>query len=72
MSEYLTHMTRDGERWDQIAHRYYGDAFGYARIIQANPAVPIRDHLPGGLVLLIPVIEAQPTVTELPPWKRPA
>lgn len=69
-TEYVEHVTSDGERWDQIAHRYYGDVYGYERILAANPHVPIRPVLPGGIRLLIPVLEAQPDAAELPPWKR--
>jgi len=69
---HLRHITTEGERWDLLAWRYYGDAHGYERIIAANPAVPLYGVLPGGLELVIPVItvsESQPT-EELPPWKR--
>jgi phage tail protein X len=67
---YLTHITTEGERWDAIAYKYYGDAMGYERIITANPHVPLIPVLPAGLSLSIPVIAAQDTVTELPPWMR--
>lgn len=30
---YLEHVTTDGERWDNLAWRYYGDALAYERII---------------------------------------
>lgn len=69
MTEYVEHITVDGERWDQIAHRYYGDVFAYGPIIAANPHVPIRPVLPGGIRLLIPVRNA-PALADLPPWKR--
>ncbi|KUM02931.1 tail protein X [Chromobacterium subtsugae] len=68
----LIHTTSDGERWDQIAWRYYGDPYGYVRLLEANPAVAIQTRLPAGLRLAIPLIEeddAQP-VEALPPWKR--
>lgn len=69
---YLEHVTSDGERWDQIAHRYYGDARRYEPIVTANPQVPIVPVLPGGLVLRIPLLEEGDTVAaaDLPPWKR--
>lgn len=67
----LRHITQDGERWDQLADRYYGDATQYERIIAANPAIPLTLTLTGGLELLIPVVEANATLptSELPPWK---
>ena len=33
---YLTHITTEGERWDQLATRYYGDPLQYERIVAAN------------------------------------
>jgi phage tail protein X len=67
---YLTHITTDGERWDQLAARYYGDALGYERIIVANPHVALTAVLPGGLTLSIPVIEQHDLNEALPPWMR--
>ncbi|MDF0606623.1 tail protein X [Neisseriaceae bacterium TC5R-5] len=67
---FLTHISTAGERWDQLAHRYYGDALQYERIIVANPHVPLGTHLAGGLMLSIPVIAAQDLEEALPPWLR--
>lgn len=67
---YLTHITTEGERWDQIAMRYYGDALLYETIILANPTVPLHLVLPSGLTLTIPLIKAKPTLAALPPWLR--
>ncbi|MCY1393523.1 Phage Tail Protein X [compost metagenome] len=70
MANYLTHITHEGERWDQLAQRYYADARRYLPIIQANPGVPITDALPAGLSLCIPLLDAQPAIEDLPPWMR--
>ncbi len=71
MTGYLTHTTKDGERWDMIAWRYYGDPHGYEPIVEANPDVAIVPALPGGLSLLIPIIDqAAPAAEGLSPWKR--
>lgn len=69
---YLPHVTRAGERWDQLAWHYYGDAMDYERIIAANPDVEITPTLAGGLVLAIPMVEVDDAIAseELPPWKR--
>ncbi|MCR5892177.1 MULTISPECIES: tail protein X [Burkholderia] len=68
---FLTHITTEGERWDQIAYRYYGDPFAYERIIVANPSVPITPVLASGIVLSIPVVAADNVADEeLPPWMR--
>lgn len=70
-SETLTHIVSDGETWDQLAYRYYGDANAFEPIIRANPHVPIRPVLTPGTELAIPVMEA-PTVASSPgnpPWR---
>jgi phage protein U/phage tail protein X/gas vesicle protein len=67
------HTTKDGERWDTVALRYYGSASMMNRIIEANPGVPRSDALPAGVVLNIPIIEKFEVVTDaerLPPWRR--
>jgi phage tail protein X len=72
MSRFLRHVCGDGQRWDSIAYRYYGDALAYERVVAANPQVPIVPALPAGTVLLIPVAEAPDVIAgeDLPPWKR--
>lgn len=66
----IEHVTMAGDRWDLLAWDYYGDAFGYARIVQANPHVGRGPVLPVGVVLAIPVIERPVSAHGLPPWKR--
>jgi phage tail protein X len=74
---YREHVTIEGERWDQISLRHYGEPFRYEPIIVANPEVAIVPILPSGLVLRIPLLDeaAESDVldaADLPPWKRPA
>ena len=66
------YITLDGDRWDIIAWKAYGDATKYQDIIKANPAVPIRPVIPAGTIINVPVIEGAeaPTLNSLPPWKR--
>ncbi|MFT8210557.1 MAG: tail protein X [Symbiopectobacterium sp.] len=66
----MIHTTREGERWDTLAHHYYGDPLGYGRIIMANPQVAITASLPAGVQLLIPIIAADDTEENTPPWLR--
>ncbi|WP_405119226.1 tail protein X [Pseudomonas leptonychotis] len=70
MAEYLTHITREGERWDQLAARYYGSAHRYGPITRANPLVPLSLSLPAGLSLQIPLLDIEPVTEDLPPWMR--
>lgn len=68
--QYLLHVTREGERWDQLAFRYYGSAHRYEPITRANPNVPLSPTLPAGLTLRIPLLDAPPVTEDLPPWMR--
>ncbi|NEN48883.1 hypothetical protein G3V81_23080, partial [Escherichia coli] len=56
MGGWIEHITTEGERWDNLAFRYYGDPMGYERIIIANPHIAITPTLASGLRLRIPVI----------------
>lgn len=67
---FLIHLTTEGERWDQLAWRYYGDAHRYRPIVEANPHVPLAAALPPGLTLAIPVLEPATASEDLPPWMR--
>ncbi len=68
---HIEHITRDGERWDQIAQQYYGDPLRYAPLIAANPGLAIEPILPSGVRLIVPLLEPSTTNTEnLPPWMR--
>lgn len=76
MSAYLTHYTKDGERWDTLAHRFYASVAMQSVLISANRhlfagrAVP--PVLPAGVTLRVPIIERSAVVDPslLPPWKR--
>lgn len=68
--EAVVHVTTEGDRWDTLAWRYYGDPWAFERIIAANPSIPIRPRLPGGLTVFVPVIEAAARTEDMPPWRR--
>lgn len=71
MTQYLTHITIEGQRWDQLAWRYYRDVSKIGLLIESNPHAPITPTLPSGMTLQIPVIERAATQTHgAPPWKR--
>jgi phage tail protein X len=71
MATFIEYVTLEGDRWDLIAHRMYGDAYAYEPIIAANPDVPIRPVVASGLTLLIPLREPSLVNTaDVPPWKR--
>jgi len=74
ITEVIEHITTEGDRWDLLAWRYYGDATRYEPIVAANVRVAILPVLPPGIVLHIPVLAdqtaAQSANQELPPWMR--
>ena len=49
----LKHTVKQGERWDNLAYYYYGDALEYARIIRANPHISFCEVLPTGATVFI-------------------
>lgn len=67
----LKHIVKQGERWDNLAYYYYGDALEYERLISANPQLSFCEVLPTGATVFIPVLNVKPTHNEnLPPWLR--
>ncbi|AGP37423.1 hypothetical protein BE04_26125 [Sorangium cellulosum] len=48
------HRVVEGERLDQLAHRYYGDPLKYWLICDANDAIFPEDLMVPGRVLRIP------------------
>ena len=47
-AQFLTYITGDGDRWDLLAWRYYGDATQFGPIIMANPSYNNRAGAFGG------------------------
>jgi phage tail protein X len=68
----VTYTTLEGERFDTIAYKAYGDALLFLEIVEANPYVQLNgEPLPAGIILNIPVRERPVTEqTNLPPWKQ--
>lgn len=70
-TKYIEHITQDGDRWDLIAAKYYGDSAKTGPIAAANLHVPLNPILSAGIVLRIPVLQVAEIDTNLlPPWKR--
>ena len=72
--DFIEYITTEGERWDTIAYRCYGDPYAYPRIIELNPDYRANATLPGGVTLRVEIIDQPPAVlapeTALPPWRR--
>lgn len=68
---YTKYITVQGDRWDIIAYKAYGDATKFSGIIEANPFIPKTAVLQSGLTIYIPLIDRpQLNSSLLPPWKR--
>jgi len=69
-SPYIQHITRQNERWDLLAWKYYGDPTLYGPIIQANPSQPIVGAFDAGTSIQIPILQKASDVSnDLPPWE---
>lgn len=73
-ASFTEYRTLEGDRWDTVAQKAYGDPTQYQQIIAANPGIAISAQLPAGILLKVPVISTQvqsvQNQSSLPPWKR--
>lgn len=70
---FLEYVVKDGDRWDTVAFKAYGDAGMVNGIIEANTSTVISAVLIAGTRLVIPILEdgeIQIDSELLPPWKR--
>lgn len=74
---HFEHLTIDGDRWDLLAYRYYGDAAKQSVLLEANRSLflnPVRVPLmilSSGIMLIVPIIDTDEIDdSDLPPWKR--
>ena len=68
---FTKYTTIEGDRWDTVAHKAYGDPMKISPIIEANQRVPKSPIIQAGTVLNIPIQErSSVTASILPPWKQ--
>jgi phage tail protein X len=70
MTKFLNHITIEGERWDQLAQKYYGNSYAYPALVEANSSLAHLPTLMSGLMLRIPIIDRPALPVNLPPWRR--
>ncbi len=58
-----------GDMWDLIAKKVYGDERYMSILLSANPSISEYSVLPAGLNIVCPSISAE-TVTIVPPWRK--
>lgn len=64
-----TYTTIQGDMWDSIAYKCYGDEAGMHVLMNANETYIDTVVFPAGVVLNIPEY-IQPVTSTLPPWRR--
>lgn len=67
MREYTTVQ---GDMWDSISHKVYGDEKYTDVLINANPEHRFVYIFSAGIALNVPEVEERITADDLPPWKR--
>lgn len=69
---YTIYTTSEGDRWDTVAFKAFGDVQQMPVLIASNREYGIPAQFPAGLKLRIPIL-AETGLTSpdlLPPWKR--
>lgn len=73
MSNFVEYVTKQGDRWDTIAFKAYGDSSLVNGLIEANPTIVISAILEAGTRIIVPILESGEIQIDselLPPWKR--
>jgi len=71
MADFVEYITNQGERWDTVAYKAYGDAMLFPKIAEANRGIPLDVVFVDGISLKVPVLDKVSIDTNLlPPWKR--
>jgi len=64
----MEYIVREGDRWDTIAYRFYGNPYLYEPIVLENPQYIGLPCPPPGAKLKIPYIIAPSEEEVKPPW----
>ena len=64
-----SYTTIQGDMWDGVAKRQYGNEAYLKQLLEANPDYADYVIFPAGIVLTLPDIDTAETV-KLPPWKE--
>jgi hypothetical protein len=63
-----TYITLQGDAWDAIACRLWGEERFFMDLVRANPEYPDILLFPAGVELRVPPTPERVIQTELPPW----
>jgi phage tail protein X len=64
-----TYITVQGDTWDVISYRVYGDEGHMGALIEANPGHTDIVIFPAGIKLIIPAAPEKSPAANLPPWR---
>ena len=64
-----TYTTVQGDMWDSIAYKCYGDEAGINVLMDANEDYIDTVVFPAGVTLTVPEY-IKPVTSTLPPWRR--
>lgn len=53
-TNYMTHLSRQGDTFENLASRYLGAPVFFWKIADLNPHVPFPDSIPSGTLIRIP------------------
>ncbi len=65
-----TYKTQQGDMWDSISYKLYGDSQYTDVLINANPEFRNVYIFSEGIVINVPEVEERITADDLPPWKK--
>lgn len=68
--KFLEHITIEGDRWDSLSQRYYGNPLAYVGLVEANSRYAHLPNLTSGLKLKIPIINEPVKQRKVPPWRK--
>lgn len=66
----MKYTTIQGDMWDSIASKVYGDTQYTDILLNANPEHRMIYIFSAGVELDVPDIEERISADDLPPWKR--
>ena len=70
--QYTQYVCSNGDMWDAIAHRLYGDEYVFPEIMKANRAYARVLTFEGGEVLNVPIRVENPLVVVTAPFSTSA
>lgn len=67
-----TYTTIQGDTWDMIAHKCYGDAMKAQHLMQARENIRLLDYqiFPAGITIVIPPLYEDANEDDIPDWRK--